>query len=574
VHGIKRRSPSFKRYNLMKSIISEKLIKHLDCTLRDGGYYNAWDFSPALIIDYLDAMAALRVDFIEIGFRSLKNTGFKGGCAFSTDAFINSLNIPNELSDKIGVMINGSELVQKQLDLVDLEQQAVYVKSVLQRLFVPKLQSPVSLVRIACHIHEFIDCLPAATWLKEQGYLVGFNLMQVADRSYDEITELAEKANQYPIDALYFADSMGSLSPQQTSQIVKAFQKGCSGALGIHTHDNMGQAITNTMQAIEEGVTWVDSTVTGMGRGPGNAQTEYLTIEIENLRLNKGNPTKLFELIRNHFKPMQEHYGWGTNPYYYLAAKYGIHSSYIQEMMQDARYNDEDILSVIQHLKVEGGKKFSLNTLEFARHFYSGEARGSWSPAKAIQGRDVLIVGTGPGVKAHCTAIESYIQTHKPYVIALNTQQNIAQQLIDVRVACHPVRLLADCQEHLKLPQPLITPASMLPLNIQQELKSKELYDYGIAIDPKGFEFYSNYCTLPTSLVVAYALAIATSGQAQQILLAGFDGFSTGDPRNDEMIQLFKEYYANENALVVTSLTPSQYQIPSASIYGVTEYET
>jgi len=136
------------------------------------------------------------------------------------------------------------------------------------------------------------------------------------------------------------------------------------------------------------------------------------------------------------------------------------------------------------------------------------------------------------------------------------------------------VRLLADCQEHLKLPQPLITPASMLPLNIQQELKSKELYDYGIAIDPKGFEFYSNYCTLPTSLVVAYALAIATSGQAQQILLAGFDGFSTGDPRNDEMIQLFKEYYANENALVVTSLTPSQYQIPSASIYGVTEYET
>jgi len=149
----------------MKSIISEKLIKHLDCTLRDGGYYNAWDFSPALIIDYLDAMAALRVDFIEIGFRSLKNTGFKGGCAFSTDAFINSLNIPNELSDKIGVMINGSELVQKQLDLVDLEQQAVYVKSVLQRLFVPKLQSPVSLVRIACHIHEFIDCLPAATWL-------------------------------------------------------------------------------------------------------------------------------------------------------------------------------------------------------------------------------------------------------------------------------------------------------------------------------------------------------------------------------------------------------------------------
>ena len=149
------------------------MIKHLDCTLRDGGYYNQWDFSPALIADYLQAMAALQVGFVEIGFRSLKNEGFKGGCAFSTDSFLNSLPIPAELSDKIGVMINGSELASQQPGLVPT----------LEKLFVPKSQSPVTLVRIACHVHEFEACLPAATWLKEQGYLVGFNLMQVADRS-------------------------------------------------------------------------------------------------------------------------------------------------------------------------------------------------------------------------------------------------------------------------------------------------------------------------------------------------------------------------------------------------------
>jgi len=240
-----------------------------------------------------------------------------------------------------------------------------------------------------------------------------------------------------------------------------------------------------------------------MGRGPGNAQTEYLAITTEHLRSKKGNPTKLFELIRKHFKPMQDHYGWGTNPYYYLAGKYGIHPSFIQEMLQDARYNDEDILAVIDHLKLEGGKKFSLNTLESARHFYSGEARGSWSPADTIQGRDVLIIGTGPGVKAHRTAIESYIQTHKPYVIALNTQQNIAQDLINVSAACHPVRLLADCQEHLKLPHPLITPASMLPEDVQQALRGKALYDFGIAVSSEGFGFSkrtANY--LPQRLLV------------------------------------------------------------------------
>ena len=44
----------------------------LDCTLRDGGYYNSWDFSPELINDYLVAMQAAGVNIIELGLRSLK----------------------------------------------------------------------------------------------------------------------------------------------------------------------------------------------------------------------------------------------------------------------------------------------------------------------------------------------------------------------------------------------------------------------------------------------------------------------------------------------------------------------
>lgn len=207
---------------------------HLDCTLRDGGYYNDWDFAPGLVADYLQAMAALQVDFVEIGLRSLKNDGFKGGCAFSTDSFLNGLPIPQELRDKIGVMINGSELTSKQ---------SPGLVATLEKLFTPKPQSPVTLVRIACHVHEFETCLPAASWLKAQGYLVGFNLMQVADRSPEEITQLAKKASNYPIDALYFADSMGSLSPNEVTQITQAFRAGWQGALGIHTHDNMGKRL-------------------------------------------------------------------------------------------------------------------------------------------------------------------------------------------------------------------------------------------------------------------------------------------------------------------------------------------
>ena len=545
-------------------------IKLLDCTLRDGGYYNDWDFSLELIHDYLMSMAALQVDYVEIGFRSLKNEGFKGGCAFSTDSFINSLLVPLELKEKIGVMINGSELILKQSDVeIDNEAQIEYQRQVLVRMFTSKKQSPVTLVRIACHVHELKDCLPATVWLKEHGYLVGLNLMQIADRTVKEITHLAQLASQYPIDTLYFADSMGSLNPEQVSHIIQAFKEGYSGELGIHTHDNMGQAIANSLQAVKEGVTWIDSTVTGMGRGAGNAQTEYLCIALADNRNSKGNYTKLFELVHKYFNPLKTQYGWGENPYYYLAGKYGIHPSYIQEMLTDCSYSEEDILAVIDHLKSEGGKKFSLGTLGSARNFYLGNPRGSWNPADLMKNKHVLIVGTGPSVVNHRLAIEAYIKAHKPFVMALNTQKNLDENLINIRAACHPVKLLADCNEHLKLPQPLVVPSSMLPEEVKQELSKKQLLDFGIAVKFETFEFHENYCILPTSLVMTYALAIATSGQAKRIYLVGFDGYENGDPRNEETDKLFQVYKQSHDALPLISLTPTCYALSKTSIYGL-----
>ena len=76
------------------------------------------------------------------------------------------------------------------------------------------------------------------------------------------------------------ADSMGGMNPSQTATIVRWLRAGWAGALGVHTHDNLGMALRNTLCAMDEGVTWLDATVTGMGRGPGNARTEELVIEV------------------------------------------------------------------------------------------------------------------------------------------------------------------------------------------------------------------------------------------------------------------------------------------------------
>jgi 4-hydroxy 2-oxovalerate aldolase len=238
-------------------------------------------------------------------------------------------------------------------------------------------------------------------------------------------------------------------------------------------------------------------------------------------------------------------------------------------MLDDSRYSEEDILAAINHLKVEGGKKFSFNTLDATRHFYKGDALGNWSPEQLMAGRDVLILGAGPGVAAHKIAIESYICRHKPVVVALNTQSAISQQLIDLRVACHPVRLLADCEAHTNLPQPLITPASMLPADVQHSLGGKTLLDFGLTVQPNMFQFKPTSAVLPNSLVISYALAIATSGKANRVLVAGFDGYGADDPRTKEMQQIFALYLAAEGAGSVTSITPTTYSIPSLSVYAL-----
>ena len=137
----------------------------VDCTLRDGGYYNNWDFSTSIINSYLSAMKSVNVDIVEIGFRFLNNDGFKGPCAYTTDNFLRSLDIPKNLI--VAVMINASDL-----------QTIIGWEKALERLFPEKANTtPLKLVRIACHFHELENTINAIKWLKKKGHMVGLNLM-------------------------------------------------------------------------------------------------------------------------------------------------------------------------------------------------------------------------------------------------------------------------------------------------------------------------------------------------------------------------------------------------------------
>ena len=121
----------------------EAEVTLVDCTLRDGGYYNAWDFSNDLIEEYLAAMASAKVDCVEIGFRSTERGTYKGACAYSTDRYLDSLSIPEALT--IGIMINASEYINRY----------GVREETLRKTFIDSKSSRVDLVRIATHFGDF-----------------------------------------------------------------------------------------------------------------------------------------------------------------------------------------------------------------------------------------------------------------------------------------------------------------------------------------------------------------------------------------------------------------------------------
>ena len=74
----------------------------LDCTIRDGGYYNKWDFDFGLVTKYLKQIHESNVDCIEIGYRSLKNDQYYGPFYYCSEDFLKSLNIPKDLDIAYG----------------------------------------------------------------------------------------------------------------------------------------------------------------------------------------------------------------------------------------------------------------------------------------------------------------------------------------------------------------------------------------------------------------------------------------------------------------------------------------
>ena len=350
-------------------------VTHLDCTFRDGGYYNNWDFETKLANKYLYALSKINVDYVEIGFRFFDKKRVKGKFGYCDEKFLNKLKIPKNIN--LAVMINASDVLENEN----------YDKSFIKKNFVKQTKSKIKLVRVATHFHELQLISPIIKDLKNLGYEIGINVMQISNKKNFEISKAIKIIKKINPKVLYFADSLGSLSLDQTINIIKIIKRYWRKDIGIHTHDNLGNALRNSMIALKNGVKWIDTTISGMGRGPGNTKTELAIIEFEKIK-KKIDIIPLTKLVNNEFNDLKNKFKWGTNPYYYMAGKWGIHPSFVQEMIS-ADFTEEKVYKNLKNLRDVGGQKFSKDLINRNELFYHGKLIGDWTPKDFLYKKNI-----------------------------------------------------------------------------------------------------------------------------------------------------------------------------------------
>ena len=531
------------------------MIKILDCTLRDGGYYNNWKFDLNLVKNYLRAMEACSVNYVELGFRFISSDPQRGPYGETSEDFLKTLELPSSLS--YAVMINGSEYLKPTKEEITLD---------INNKFISSADSNISLVRVAINFDNALNTKHIIGELKNLGYEVGLNLMQSSGKSEKEYIDLAKEIEEWGlVDILYFADSFGNMDPEEVNYIVGCMRKGWSGVLGFHSHNNKGYALINSVNAIKAGVEFCDCTVTGMGRGAGNVTTESLLMEL----VNEGILEVDLSLVQgtvSDFTKLKEKYGWGTNMHYQYAANNNIHPTFVQTLSEDNRYDQYQSFKILESLAMEeNSSRFSNDSIKNIIYKRSDDNEGLWDPKGFLEDKEILLVGGGISVLEHKQDILKYIDKKGLPVIFMNINNHLPQDIGLATIASHEIRGFLDASSYSELSHPLIIPMKGLGAVVKNYIKNMEIYDYGLNLKEDAMEIGEKYCVLDNSIVAGYALAVCTRAGAKKINLVGFDGYQKDDIRYQEMSELIQRYTNLDEAVELVSLTPTLYPLKASS---------
>jgi len=275
-------------------------IKVLDCTIRDGGLMNDHNFEDKTVKAVYDACVEAGMDYMELGYKNSKKIfapAENGAWKYCDE-------------DDIRRIVGENETPMKLTAMADAE------KSDYREDILPCEQSVLDMIRVATYIHQIPTALDMLKDAHDKGYDATVNLMAVSTVQERELDEGLALLMESEASAIYVVDSFGSLYSEQIQALVQKYldlAKPAGKQVGIHAHNSQQLAFANTIEAIIQGVSMVDASMAGLGRGAGNCPLESVVGFLHNPKFRI---RPILKCIQEHVEPMREELRWGFDlPY-------------------------------------------------------------------------------------------------------------------------------------------------------------------------------------------------------------------------------------------------------------------
>ena len=286
------------------------VIRVVDCTIRDGGLVNNFYFDDEFVRNLYTANVAAGVEYMEFGYKASKeifDVKEFGKWKFCDEQDIRDIVGDNNTDLKISVMADVGRTDYKK-DII------------------PKTDSVIDMIRIATYINTIPAAIEMIHYCAEMGYETTINIMAVSTAAESELDLALDLLAQSEVGTIYLVDSYGSLYPEQIRRLADKYLKVAEKygkKVGIHAHNNQQLAFANTIEACTVGVSYLDATMSGMGRGAGNCNMELL---LGFLRNPKYSLNPVLKFLQNQMLPLKKTgLVWGCDVQYMLTGQQNQH---------------------------------------------------------------------------------------------------------------------------------------------------------------------------------------------------------------------------------------------------------
>ena len=297
-------------------------IKVIDATIRDGGLCNNFAFSDEFVKELYKTNIKSGVDYMEFGYKASKNLFRESD--FGKWKFCNEEDIRAIVGDNISDM---KLCVMADVGRCDFRTD-----------FLPKSESVIDMVRVACYIHQMPAAIEMIEYLHDLGYETTCNIMAISQVGMEQVQQALDMLGGSPVDVIYLVDSYGSLYPENASALAKVYLEAAEKygkQVGFHAHNNQNLAFANTIETLSYGVSYLDATAMGMGRGAGNCAMELLLGFLKNPKYNL---YSLLSFIEKYMLPLKEQgVVWGYDLQYMFTGQLNRHPREAMEFTAQKR---------------------------------------------------------------------------------------------------------------------------------------------------------------------------------------------------------------------------------------------